>query len=315
GKIFVDDILVRNLSGWLAPLLVGMAATAAGRALITGLQQSLLLRLQTKLGISLAGSFLWHLMSLPMQFFTQRHAGDITSRVAANEQVARLLAGGLATNALNLVSLVFFAAVMMVFDFTLASICIGMALLSALVLKLISRPLEELNRSVAVERGRLYGSTIGLVRTIESLKASGMENDAFARWAGFQAKLLNLNQRVGGYATVLDVFPAFFAALTTAIILAVGGARVIDGALTIGSVVAFQSLMMSFAAPINALVQFAAEFQAVKADLSCLQDVLNYPAEGAAALPPPPPTTLRPSRRPTSICEMSNWPTPPSHRH
>src|SRR5262249_52149042 len=122
GKIFVDDILVRNLSGWLAPLLVGMAATAAGRALITGLQQSLLLRLQTKLGISLAGSFLWHLMSLPMEFFTQRHAGDITSRVAANEQVARLLAGGLATNALNLVSLVFFAAVMMVFDFTLASI-------------------------------------------------------------------------------------------------------------------------------------------------------------------------------------------------
>jgi ABC-type bacteriocin/lantibiotic exporter with double-glycine peptidase domain len=82
------------------------------------------------------------------------------------------------------------------------------------------------------------------------------------------------------------VFPAFFAALTTAIILAVGGARVIDGALTIGSVVAFQSLMMSFAAPINALVQFAAEFQAVKADLARLQDVLNYPAEGAAGSPP-----------------------------
>jgi NHLM bacteriocin system ABC transporter peptidase/ATP-binding protein len=285
AKIFVDDILIRNLGGWFAPLVVGMALTAAGRALVTGLQQSLLLRLQTKLGVAMAGRFLWHLMSLPMEFFTQRHAGDVTSRVAANEQVARLLAGGLATNALNLVSLVFFAAVMMVFDFTLAAICIGMALLSAVVLKLISRPLEELNRSVAVERGRLYSSTIGLVRTIESLKASGLENDAFARWAGVQAKLLNLNQRLGGYATVLDVFPAFFAALTTAIILAVGGARVIDGALTIGSVVAFQSLMMSFAAPINALVQFAAEFQAAKADLARLQDVLNYPAEGGASLP------------------------------
>jgi NHLM bacteriocin system ABC transporter peptidase/ATP-binding protein len=286
SKIFVDDILVRNLGGWFAPLVVGMAVTAAGRALVSGLQQSLLLRLQTKLGVSMAGRFLWHLMSLPMEFFTQRHAGDVTSRVAANEQVARLLAGGLATNALNLVSLVFFAAVMMFFDFTLATICIGMALLSAVVLKLVSRPLEELNRNVAVERGRLYGSTIGLVRTIESLKASGLENDAFARWAGFQAKLLNLNQRVGAYATVLDVFPAFFAAMTTAVILGVGGARVIDGAMTIGSVVAFQSLMLSFAAPINALVQFAAEFQAVRAELTRLEDVLNYPAENVAHVAP-----------------------------
>ena len=274
------------MAGWFAPLLIGMALTAAARSLVTGLQQSLLLRLQTKLGLAMAGRFLWHLMSLPMEFFTQRHAGDVTSRVAANEQVARLLAGGLATNALNLVSLVFFAAVMMAFDFVLATICIGMALLSAVVLKMVSRPLEELNRNAAVERGRLYGSTIGLVRTIESLKASGLENDAFARWAGFQAKLLNLNQRVGAYATVLDVFPAFFAAMTTAIILGVGGARVIDGAMTIGSVVAFQSLMLSFAAPINALVQFAAEFQAVKADLARLQDVLNYPAEGVASSPP-----------------------------
>ena len=168
SKIFVDDVLVRNLAGWVAPLLIGMALTAAARSLVTGLQQSLLLRLQTKLGLAMAGRFLWHLMSLPMEFFTQRHAGDVTSRVAANEQVARILAGGLATNALNLVSLVFFAAVMMAFDFVLATICIGMALLSALVLKMVSRPLEELNRNAAVERGRLYGSTIGLVRTIES---------------------------------------------------------------------------------------------------------------------------------------------------
>ncbi|HTP91952.1 MAG TPA: NHLP family bacteriocin export ABC transporter peptidase/permease/ATPase subunit [Xanthobacteraceae bacterium] len=286
GKIFVDDILVRNLKDWFVPLLIGMALTAAARGIVTAFQQSLLLRLQAKLGVAMAGRFLWHLMSLPMEFYTQRHAGDVTSRVAANEQVARLLSGGLATNALNLISLVFFAVAMALFDFTLAAICIGIALLNVVLLKTISRRLEELNRSAAVERGKLHASTIGLVRTIESLKAGGLENDAFARWAGFQAKLLNLNQSVGGYSTILDVFPAFFAASTTAIILAVGGARVIHGAMTIGSVVAFQSLMMSFAAPINALVQFAAEFQAVKADLARLEDVLNYPAETRAAVPP-----------------------------
>ncbi len=285
GKIFVDDILVRHSSDWFTPLLIGMALTAAGRSLVTAFQQSLLLRLQTKLGVSMVGRFMWHLMSLPTEFFTQRHAGDVASRVAANENIARLLSGGLAIHALNLVSIVFFAAAMTIFDVVLAAICVGMALLNVVVLKVISRRLEELNRSSAVERGKLYSSTIGLVRTIETLKASGLEDDAFARWAGFQAKILNLDQRVGAYSAVLDVFPAFFAALTTAVILGVGGARVIEGVMTIGSIVAFQSLMMSFAAPINSLVQFAAQFQAAKADIGRLEDVLNYPSETRRQLP------------------------------
>jgi NHLM bacteriocin system ABC transporter peptidase/ATP-binding protein len=285
AKIFVDDILVRDLSGWFAPLLIGMAATATARGLVTALQQSLLLRLQAKLGVAMGARFLWHLMSLPMEFFTQRHAGDITSRVVANDQVASLLSGGLATNALNVISLIFFAAAMAIFDVPLAAMCIAIALMNIVVLKAVSRRLEELNRSAAIARGKLYTSTIGLVRTIESLKASGLENDAFAHWAGFQAKLLNLDQRVGLYSVVLDVLPAFFAALSTAVILGVGGVRVIDGAMTIGSIVAFQSLMISFAAPINALVQFAAEFQAVKADLARLEDVLKYPVEVAPPMP------------------------------
>ena len=286
GKIFVDDILVRNLHDWFTPLLIGMAVTAASRGLVTAFQQSLLLRLQTKLGVSMVGRFMWHLMALPIEFFTQRHAGDVASRVAANENIARLLSGGLAVHTLNLISIVFFAAAMAIFDAVLAVIGVGMALLNVVVLKIISRRLEELNRSSAVERGKLYSSTIGLVRTIETIKAGGVENDAFARWAGFQAKILNLDQRVGAYSMVLDVFPAFFAALTTAVILGVGGARVIEGAMTIGSIVAFQSLMMSFAAPINSLVQFAAQFQAAKADIGRLEDVLNYSSEKSTPLSP-----------------------------
>jgi NHLM bacteriocin system ABC transporter peptidase/ATP-binding protein len=286
ARIFVDDILIENLRGWFAPLLIGMAVTAAGRGLVTALQQSVLLRLQTKLSVSMVTRFLWRVLSLPMEFFTQRHAGDVASRVTATEEVGRLLAGGLATNALNVISVVFFGAAMAVYDIELAAICVGLSLLNVLALKLISGRLEEINRSVALERGKLYGSTIGIIRTIETLKASGLEDDAFARWAGFQATILNTQQRLGIYAVVLDICPPFFTALTTAVILGIGGMRVIDGALTIGGLVAFQSLMASFAGPINTLVQFAGWFQAIKADLMRLEDVFNYPVEISAQLAP-----------------------------
>ena len=282
ARIFVNDILIDGARAWLVPLLIGMAATALARALIGLLQQSLLLRLETKLAVTMISRFLWHVLSLPMEFFTQRHAGDIASRVAANEQVARLLSSGLATNALNLVSLAFFAAAMALYDLGLAALGVGMSLANILALKLVSARRENLNRSLAVERGKLNGSTVGIIRTIETLKATGLEDDAFARWAGFQAKVLNAEQRLGLYSAFLEIFPTLFSALTTAAILGMGGLHVIEGALTIGGLVAFQSLMASFSLPIAGLVQLAGNFQTIKGDLARLEDVFNYPIEAQA---------------------------------
>jgi NHLM bacteriocin system ABC transporter peptidase/ATP-binding protein len=232
--------------------------------------------------------FMWHVLALPMEFFNQRHAGDIASRVASNEQIARLLSSGLAMNALNLTSVVFFAAAMVVYDWLLAAIGIAMSLVNVVALKLIARRREDLSRSLTLEQGKLVGSTISAVRTIETLKASGLEDEAFAHWAGVQAKALNAEQGLGFSSTVLDMVPTLFSGLTMAAILGIGGLRVIDGVLTLGGLVAFQSLMASFSAPINMLVNLVGDFQTVKGGLERLEDVYNYPLEGATRPAAPP---------------------------
>jgi NHLM bacteriocin system ABC transporter peptidase/ATP-binding protein len=279
SKIFVDDILIQNTSSWFVPLLIGMAAAAIVRAGITALQQSLLLRLETKLAIIMSSRFLWHVLSLPMEFFSQRHAGDIANRVAANEQIARLLSSGLAINSLNAISVVFFAAAMAVYDLPLAAIAVGLSLLSVVGLQFIARRREDLSRSLTLERGKLLGSTIGAVRTIETLKASGLEDEAFAHWAGIQAKALNAEQGLGFSTAVLDMLPTLFSGLSMAAVLGIGGLRVIDSALTLGGLVAFQSLLASFSAPIAALVNLTGDFQNVKGGLERLEDVYNYPID------------------------------------
>ena len=283
-RVFVDDILLHGSADWLRPLLIGMAATALARALITALQQSLLLRLQTKISVAMTSRFLWHVMALPIGFFQQRHAGDIAARVGANERVTRLVSGALATNALNLVSLAFFGAAMAAYDGVLAVICIAVALFNVAALAFVAQRRDELNRSLAVEHGKLDGATVAIIRTIETLKAGGLEDDAFARWAGHQALVLNAERKLGLYAAFGEVFPPFFAAATTAVILGLGGLQIMHGALTIGGLVAFQSLAASFSAPIGNLVQSATAFLTIKGDLARLEDVFNYPAE-----PPVPP--------------------------
>ena len=277
SKIFIDDILIQHLDGWLRPLLIGMGVTALIRTILTLLQQSLLLRLQTKLSVVMISRFLWRVMALPIEFFTQRHAGDIAALVGANDQIARLLAGGIAANALSLTSVVFFAVAMIVYDHWLALVCIGLSLLNVLTLRLSMRRREDLSRGLSLERGKLLGAVVSIVRSIETIKASGLEDEAFVQWSGVQAKVLNAERDLASSSIILDMIPTLIAGLTMTAILILGGLRVIEGSLTLGSLVAFQALMASFSEPVATLVNQAGSFQLIKGALDRLEDVYNYP--------------------------------------
>jgi NHLM bacteriocin system ABC transporter peptidase/ATP-binding protein len=280
-KVFVDEVLVQKANDWLIPLLIGMGLATLLRTAVSALQQSLLLRLQTKLAVVMISRFLWRVMALPMEFFAQRHAGDIANRIGINEQIARLLSGGVAVNALNLTSVIFFAAAMAVYDVALAGIAVGMSFVNVVALKLVSQRRQDLSSRLALEQGKLVGSTVSAVRTIETIKASGLEDEAFGHWAGIQAKALNAEQEFGLSATFLDVVPTLFSGLTFAAILGMGGLRVIEGSLTLGSLVAFQSLMASFSEPITALVNQVGSLQIIKGGMERIQDIYNYPMNTA----------------------------------
>ena len=281
SKIFVDDILIQRMDSWLAPLLIGMALMATCRAVLVVVRQSVLLRLQAKLAIVTTSRFLWRLMMLPFEFFTQRHAGDVASRVASNEQIARLLSGGITMNALSLTSVLLFGAAMAVYDLTLTALCIAISLVNVLLLRLVAARRQELSYRLAVEQGKLLAATVGIVRTIETIKASGLEDDTFSKWAGLQANNLNAEQKLGASAIIIDMVPTLLSGLTVAAILGLGGLRVIQGSLTLGSLVAFQSLAASFAEPFGNLVNYFGGLQTIKGALERLEDIYKYPLRSA----------------------------------
>jgi NHLM bacteriocin system ABC transporter peptidase/ATP-binding protein len=281
SKIFVDDILIQRMDSWLAPLLIGMALTATCRAVLVVVRQSVLLRLQAKLAVVMTSRFLWRLMMLPFEFFTQRHAGDVASRVGSNEQIARLLSGGITMNALSLTSVLLFGAAMAVYDLTLTALCIAISLVNVLLLRLVAARRQELSYLLAVEQGKLLAATVGIVRTIETIKASGLEDDAFSKWAGLQANNLNAVQKLGASAIIIDMVPTLLSGLTVAAILGLGGLRVIQGSLTLGSLVAFQSLAASFAEPFGNLVNYFGGLQTIKGALERLEDIYKYPLRSA----------------------------------
>jgi NHLM bacteriocin system ABC transporter peptidase/ATP-binding protein len=275
-KIFVDDILIQGSRTWLRPLLLAMVVTAVVRGLLTYLQQRGLLRMEMKLALGASSRFLWHVLRLPMEFFAQRFGGDIVSRVEINDTVAGLLSGELATNLVNIVMVGFFAALMFRYDAGLTMLAIGVALFNLLVLRLLARKRKDSNLRLLQERGKLVGTSMAGLQSLETLKASGTESEFFSTWAGHQAKVLTSESELGVVAQYLSAFPPLLTSVNAAAVIGLGGVRVMDGVLTVGMLIAFQSLMQSFIEPVNRLVGLGGLLQEASGDMSRLDDVLRY---------------------------------------
>lgn len=279
SQVFVDEVLVQNRQEWLRPLLIGMLITGVLRVLLARLRLDYLRRLMVKLSVSMSGQFLWHILRLPIGFYAQRYAGEISSRVQINDSVADVLSGRLATTVIDSVMMVLYLLIMMQYNLVLSAIAVIFAFVNIIALQLLSQTRVDTNLRLAQEYTNILGVTVAGIQNIETVKASGLEADLFSRFAGYYAKALNTQQELGLQTQILTTLPTLLVALTTASILIVGGLEVMHGKLSIGMLVAYQSLTQSFLEPVNNLVNFGSTLQELESDFNRLDDVLQNPID------------------------------------
>jgi NHLM bacteriocin system ABC transporter peptidase/ATP-binding protein len=275
-RVFIDEYLVDGNQYWMRPLLWAMGLTLILQAVLTWLQQNVLLRLELKFAISTSSGFLSHVFRLPTQFFAQRFAGEVGSRVLLNDRVAELLSGQVATNALHLMMAAFFIAVMFTYDIALTLVGVGIAATNLLFLRYVSRKRKDLNKRMLQEQGKMLGFSMSGVQIIETVKAMGVEADFFAKWAGYQAKAVTSGLEMARYTQYLNIVPQFLIGVNIAVVLGLGALRVMQGWMTMGELVAFQALMTSFMTPVNNLVNLGGQLQDIEGDLQRLDDVLHH---------------------------------------
>ncbi len=276
---FVDDVLVAHLDGRVMPLLAGMAATALLRAVLAWLQARYLSRTHARSALQAASRFFWHALRLPAEFFTQRSAGEIASRMSLNERVAETLSGDLSQVLLSLLTASFFLILMFRYDVQLTLIAIGAVMLELFIWRAISERTAELSQQMSVHAGRLAGASLNGLSNIETIKASGQEWGLFSKWIGLQTQYVNTAVKAQGIGLTLGQVPGVLGLAVNLAILGLASLRIIHGQMTIGELVAYQTLFASFAAPTHTLLSLSQKIQTLRGDLARLDDVLRYPAE------------------------------------
>jgi ABC-type bacteriocin/lantibiotic exporter with double-glycine peptidase domain len=224
-----------------------------------------------------------------VEFFDRRHAADIVQRVGLNDRIAQILCGELATNAVAMITLIFYVMVMLSYDWALTLIGVALTGVNAVALKAIGRQRADRNMTLQLDRARLMTTVIGGIQAIETIKAGGGEHDFFRRWTGQKAVVSNTEHGLDATANLLAALPLLLSALVTAVILGLGGVRVMTGDFTIGMLVAFLGLMAAFSRPVKNLMGITGKFQEAQAILGGLDDVLRAPLDPRFTGPDPQP--------------------------
>ncbi|MBW4596288.1 MAG: NHLP family bacteriocin export ABC transporter peptidase/permease/ATPase subunit [Brasilonema angustatum HA4187-MV1] len=279
SQVFVDNVLIEHRYEWLRPLILGMLFTAALNGFLTLLQLQFLRKMKIKLSVGMKSRYLWHILRLPLSFYDQRYAGEISSRIQLNNSVADMLSGELATTVIAAASVFLYVIVMLQYDVVLTLVAIAFVIINLAALQWVRGRRVDANIKLIQEQGKVSGVEISGLQSMETLKASGLESDFFSRWAGHYAKAINTDQELEETNQTIGVLPSFLEAIASMLLLAMGGLRVMDGALSIGMLIAFLGMMERFFAPVSNLINLGSQLQEMEGNLTRLDDILRNPID------------------------------------
>ena len=279
SQVFIDDILLGGNDSWMPALLAAMFGTMVFQAFLTFYRGILLQRLQNKMTLLEAHKFITHMLRLPINFFSQRYAGDLSQRITNNNNISTFLTGSLAQTVLNVFVAIFYLILLFIYSPVLTLIglvCVGMNLF---VMQRGAKVIGDLSMKAQQDQGRLVGSLFSGLMITSTLKASGTENEYIGRLTGSYAMTIAAEQKMGMRQEVLNAIPEISQNVLDVLTLVVGGLFVIRGDMTAGMLVAYTSLLSSFIQPVNELASFIQNIQTTKADMARVNDIMKYKAD------------------------------------
>lgn len=284
SRIFMDRLLTGTDPGWHIPFIIVMSAFGFIQILMQFIQAIYSRRIEGKMAVYGTSSYMWKILNLPMEFYSQRYAGDILSRRSGNANISGSLINTFAPLVLQAVMMVFYLVVMLKNSVLLTLVGVSSIVINMFVARIISKKRINLSRVQMRDSGKLASCTTSGIEMIETIKASGAEEGYFQKWAGYQASVntqevafVKLNQYIGSIPSVVSIF-------TNTLVLMLGVYLTMEGKFTVGMIMAFQGFLGSFTAPASTFISAGQTLQELRTDMERIEDVMEYPADENSAL-------------------------------
>ena len=281
SRIFFDRLLTGQAPQWLHPFILAMILLALFQIIVQWAQAIYNLKINGKMAIEGNASFMWKVLKLPMEFFSQRMTGDIMMRQGTNASIAGTLVDTVAPLALNTLMMIFYLVVMLRYSVVMTLVGIASLGLNLIVARYLSNKRVNLMRVEMRDAGKLASATLAGISMTETIKSSGAEGGFFRKWGGYQAsvntqqvKFATLNARIG-------LIPQFISTASNYLVLFLGVGLAMSNNFTLGMIVTFQGLLSSFMSPASTLMEAGQTIQEMRTDMERVEDVMEYPDDPA----------------------------------
>jgi ABC-type bacteriocin/lantibiotic exporter with double-glycine peptidase domain len=299
ARVLLTSLLIRLLA--LAfPLLTGLVVNevvpdddrhlllvvSGGVGLVVGyqllsafLRAHLLLELRTRLDIGLTTGFVDHLVELPYSFFLRRSSGDLMMRLQSNTSVREILATGTLSAILDGAFAGLYLVLLFVVSPVLGATAVLLGLLEFVTLLLSWRRNQRLMSESLQAQADAQGYAYELLAGMETLKASGAEHRGADHWGGLFANQVNADLRRGRLDATVQAVMGTLRIAAPLVLLLIGAFQVVDGHLTLGTMLAVTALAAGFLEPLSTLVTSGLQLQLVASYMERINDVLDKPRE------------------------------------
>ncbi len=278
-SLLVDRVVPRGDYHLLTVVSAGIAGIVLAHFFSSVIRAYLLLQLRTQLDARLTLDFLDHLVDLPYVFFQQRSAGDLMARLNSNTTVREILTSSALSGALDGVLVVSYLVMMLVISPKMGLVVCALGLMRLSIFALTRRRYQDLMSEALQIEAKSRNYQVEIFSGIETLKATGTEKRAVSQWSNLFVDELNVSVSRGRLSAFIDSILEAMQVASPLIILAVGGYEVLDGNLTLGTMLAINALAASFLNPLSTLINTAFQLQLLRSYLERINDVLEAPKE------------------------------------
>ena len=279
SRFFMDRLLTGENRELLMPFLALLAVVGAAQVVIAWAQAIYSRKIDGKMAVVGSSTFMWKVLRMPMEFFSQRLSGDILQRQGTNASIASVLVNTFAPLVLNTAMMFVYLAFMLRFSVMLTMVGVATIVINLAVSRLISAKRINISRVQMRDSGKLAAATVSGIRMVETIKSSGAENGYFQKWAGYQASVNAANVRFSRLNQYYGMIPELVSSLADSAVLVLGVWLAMQGKFTLGKIFLFQGFMNSFMAPATSLISAGQTVMEMRTQMERVEDVMEYPTD------------------------------------
>ena len=279
SKNLIDKGVSGKDVGTIKLILMAQLALFTGTIVIEIFRNWIMLLIGTKLSISIISDFLEKMLKLPMKFFETKLMGDFNQRIQDNERIEYFLTSQSLLTLFSLITFSVFLAVLSFYNYKIMLIYIGLTTLSVGWSLFFLKRRKKLDYYKFQQQSSNQESIYEILNGVTEMKLNNFEDFKRFEWKKIQHKLFQINIKIlKNDQLQLSGFD-FLNQLKNILVTYLGATLVVNGTMTLGTLLSISYIIGQMNAPISQLVGFFKSLQNAKLSLDRLNEVQNHPNE------------------------------------